>query len=493
MSEATLGPLRSSPLAALLRLLAIPLLACVAFVVSLGLGLPSSRVSMLIYALLAAVLTLSPIVIDTVLPRARRNLLLSLFSFSYSVHYVLPVFVFYLGGAPYDEVASGYPRILSPADVTRGLFAALLGFAMILIGYALPIGRIGADALPRMRREWSEHTALVVALVMIPLGWSVILAGQLQLIPKRAGTGVLGAIASASYYGIGLLAICYFRYRSVPALALVCLLTPPTMAFNFFTGSKILFLMPLVMLAIVHVLITRQLRLWWIAGFLAIMVLFYPVSEVYRNYFFHNRLSALEVITNPGKVLGLMRHFVDTAETDDYLRGGLWSTAARLNALDITSVIVRDAGRRVPFQEGRTLVYVPMAYIPRIIWADKPSLSIGQWVTDHFGSGPEIRSSTGPSWIGEFYFNFGWAGVVIGMALMGVWMRLLQESFLRMDATIPMLLAGVVSILVIPPQVEAELLGPINSIVFQVTPIFLTHLVVRTFTAPPDRLPPPMG
>src|SRR5206468_963175 len=119
------------------------------------------------------------------------------------------------------------------------------------------------------------------AFVAILLGWSVVLAGQFRLIPPRAGSGVLGAVASGASFGIGLIALCYQRYRSRLALLVLIAVSGPTMFFNFFTSSKILFLMPIVMIVIVNVIITRRLRAWWIVGFLGVMALFYPASQYY--------------------------------------------------------------------------------------------------------------------------------------------------------------------------------------------------------------------
>jgi len=482
----------ASSVGLLLRLFSLPLLGFLVFGAGLAVGLPSNRIPMLGVTIVTGVLILAVVAIDRARAPERRNLLLTLFSFSYFVHFVLPVFVTYLGDLGYNPESSVNPIPLTPEGVTRGLLAALTAYAMLVAGYFLPFGPLLAKVVPRMRREWSAETALAVALVMIPAGWVVVLGAQFGLIPERAGSGILGSVAHSASIGIGLIVLCYQRYRSRAALVLLALVIPPTMLFNFFTASKILFLMPLLLIALVQVIVTRRLRWWWVAGFLVLMSLFYPVAEVYRQYLFKNELRAVEVIASPQRAFGLMAKFTTTSDPTDYVTAGVQSTARRLDCVGILSVIVRDAGHRVPFQGGWTIAYIPLTYIPRLLWPGKPKFTTGQWVTDNFGSGPQIRSSTGATWMGELYYNFGWTGLVVGMAILGVWLRLLQESFLGIHATIPAMLAGIITIIALMGGVEGDLLMPTNGVIFGIAPIVIAHLIVRATTGRPARPPPPL-
>ncbi len=480
-------------LTVLLRLFAIPVLGFFAFGLALALGLRSDRMLLVGLAIATATLILEVVALDRTRPRDRRNLLLSIFSFSYVVFFVVPVFLFYVGDIGYTERWSPSPIPLTPRDVTRGMLVALVGYATLLAGYVLPLGRLAADVVPRMKREWSAETTLGVALLTIPLGWSVTLASQFGLIPERAGSGFLGAISQGTSFGIGLIVLCYQRYRSRMALLLLALVIPPTMFFNFFTSSKILFLMPLVLIVVVHVIVTRRLRAWWIVGFVAVMAVFYPVSKTYREFMVSNNLSAVQVIASPQRALHLITNFASSFEPGEYLSLGLETTGNRLDSLGILSVIVRDSGTRVPFQGGWSIGYVAVAYIPRFLWPDKPGVSgIGRWVTAYFGYGPHIDSSTASTVMGEFYFNFGWTGVIVGMALLGVWFRFLQDSFLRIDATIPAMLAGVVAILTLASGIGGHVFGVTNTVILNIAPIMMMHIVVRTITPPPARLPPPL-
>jgi hypothetical protein len=320
------------------------------------------------------------------------------------------------------------------------------------------------------------------------------MAGQLRLIPSEVGNGVLGAVASGTSYGIGLMAITYQRYRSPAALLLMALVIPPTMFFNFFTSSKMLFVMPLVMVVLVHVIVTRRLRIWWIAGFIVLMALFYPAAQFYRDILYGTgeRNYFLSMITRPQQVFALVGKFVASVPLADYFWTGIDATFRRLDGISILTVIVRDTGSRVPFQGGWSLAQIPIAYIPRVLWPGKPVLGTGGFITEHYCYGPGIESSTGATWPGNLYMEFGWMGILIGMTLIGMFLRFLQESFLGTDATIPAILAGVVSLLSISATLGGELLTSVNSVVFALAPIMLAHGIVRTLTPLPARLPPPL-
>jgi hypothetical protein len=79
--------------------------------------------------------------------------------------------------------------------------------------------------------------------------------------------------------------------------------------------------------------------------------------------------------------------------------------------------------REYGLQMGETMDYIAYAFVPRIIWPDKPNVTRGAWFTAYLGFAAyedEATTSTGITATGELYWNFGIAGVVSGMFLLGV-------------------------------------------------------------------------
>jgi hypothetical protein len=69
---------------------------------------------------------------------------------------------------------------------------------------------------------------------------------------------------------------------------------------------------------------------------------------------------------------------------------------------------------------GETLVEALLAFIPRILWPEKPvAAGSGTWVSRYTGITFDETTSIGMGQVLEFYINFGTAGVVIGFLLLG--------------------------------------------------------------------------
>ena len=317
------------------------------------------------------------------------------------------------------------------------------------------------------------------------------LGGALGLIPAWVGGGFLGVVGTSVYYGIALLLIAYLRFRSRPAFLLMCCLIPPSMIVAFTTGSKRFFLMSLIMVALTHVLVTRRIRARYVIGGLVAITLLYPLSQFFREVISLGRtLGPLAILQDPGRVLAQISEFLSGANFSEYVQAGLRATGNRLNLLGIVTVIVRDTPEIVPFQGGWTIGNAFLAFIPRIVWPGKPLITFGKWVTENYSApGTDVVSDTGASWVGELFFNFGFTGVILGMAILGVYFRALHESLFRADAPVPAVLASVAVLLCTVTTLEMGMIAPINGIVFTCGMIVMVHFFVRTFTAPPRSTP----
>jgi hypothetical protein len=344
--------------------------------VGFALGVRGPDSTCLILAALAITIGCIPIALDMGRPQAERHIFLSMLAIVYTIGYVMPVFVHYIPAVgPMDPPAMIQTSLL-PHDIARGQWVAIVALLSLYVGYALPVRPFIQPILPTRIHEWRLGASLFAICVFISLGWFIFLGSNFGIVPRNLGNGVLGSFAKATSFGPALMMATYIRYRSRTALLLLSIIVPVTMAINFMTGSKSLTIMPAVMCVLTWVILERRIRMRWaVAGFLAI-VLLYPVARFWRSdILLENTLTIGHVLGDPLPALSRTSNFLSSGRLSDYLVYGLEATSRRLDAIGVTSVIIRDTPSISPFQNGRTLALIPIAYIPRALWPEKPIIT----------------------------------------------------------------------------------------------------------------------
>ena len=125
---------------------------------------------------------------------------------------------------------------------------------------------------------------------------------------------------------------------------------------------------------------------------------------------------------DPGALLDLFRFTIRGSETDF---GRIYQRLAYGSML--SNVVGAVDNGLVDFQWGGTLWPAFVWFVPRALWPSKPVMSIGGWYATTvlgWSSGGGEAAVTLP---GDFYLNFGIVGVLAGMFLYGLGLRLAYE------------------------------------------------------------------
>jgi hypothetical protein len=477
---------RGHPERTRLLLALMPALGVVGLTFGIALGLDTDDLVVMALALVTAALAFLPLVLDQARPPSQRHILLSTFSVLFVIGFVVPVFVIFLPeGWPVDAPSYSFSE-LYPQDLIRGQLATILALVSLYVGYALPLQAVSAP-LPRFERDWSLGATLAVACLILPFGWAVLLASLFGEFSEAWGSGVLSVLASSYTYGIALLAIATLRYRSRLALVLLAIVVPVTSAFGLFTGSKGAILIAGAMVFLAVVVVRRRIALRWILLGLLASALIYPVGMFIRNdILVGNTLTARDVLQRPTQTLERISDFLASSRPGEYLADGLSATAGRFDNLGAASVIIRDTPRVSPFQYGRTLALFFIYFIPRAVWPEKPIITLGRFITDVYGSGPQIESNTAPTPIGDFFLNFGYPGVIGGMLLWGIMVRIGHEVLMRGRPTTPALFVAVVLLRELGLNFQGNVANIWAVTVTAIVPIIAAHLAVRTLSRPAE-------
>jgi hypothetical protein len=71
---------------------------------------------------------------------------------------------------------------------------------------------------------------------------------------------------------------------------------------------------------------------------------------------------------------------------------------------------------------GETMKYAGYAFVPRVLWPDKPTVTRGAWFSSYLGlydTEADATTAIGMTAAGELYWNFGIIGVLVGMIAIG--------------------------------------------------------------------------
>ena len=178
-----------------------------------------------------------------------------------------------------------------------------------------------------------------------------------------------------------------------------------------------------------------RLGLRWVliaALSIAAMIAMRSVAMEYRarSWFAETQLS----LTGRALLMGqLLVSKVETQGPFATVEDGWTIVAGRSANLDLLADVVRQTGTTVPFWGGETYLSLVGFAIPRFIWPSKPTKTLGQDFGHRYGylDSWDTWTSINLPFLVEFYANFGEVGVLIGMTIVGVAYRLLDNDINR--------------------------------------------------------------
>ena len=149
-----------------------------------------------------------------------------------------------------------------------------------------------------------------------------------------------------------------------------------------------------------------------------------------RSWFAETQLSL------PGRALLMGKLLVDKVQAEGAVatvQDGWSIIAGRSANLDLLADVVRQTGSTVPFWGGETYLSLVGFAVPRFIWPSKPTKTLGQDFGHRYGylDSWDTWTSINLPFLVEFYANFGEIGVLIGMVIVGLLYRLLDNDLNR--------------------------------------------------------------
>lgn len=318
---------------------------------------------------------------------------------------------------------------LTPAEV-----AILLGGALVLAGY-LGGAQLGQGSPHRAPpAEWSPRIILLLGLTLWVLGTAALLYFQVFAAPEKTDRAAHSAFANMGPLltfivmlgnmlqplGILVLAYGYAKQRGPLWFALIVAVVLIEVAVGFVTDVKRTALMGGALVVMTRTLVDNRLPRAWVAASVLMIVLTFPLFQAYRAQIEGERgIDRAHAFQELDKVLEIVLASQGKSEraVDPDQRSQTFLERSSVKAT--VETVFEHVGVDVPFLGGRSLVALPMAFVPRLLVPDKEDVSVGQLYTREIAKA-QTDTYISISHLGELYWNFGWAGIVLGLPLAGL-------------------------------------------------------------------------
>lgn len=355
------------------------------------------------------------------------------------VHAMGFAWVVYFGvGAVYTmnfPEKAAYDRYILPYLPLATLYC-LLGYLMLLAGYFLPWReRVGVR-----RVEEFPRGALYIAIPTM-LGFAGFMSQHLVYRASRLGTGVASLISSMGQlaplylfaWGLGWLMVFSGRAKRSVRLLVYFVMIPATGIIILNSMNNKSMIAALGGIPLMAWWYTRKKLPWGTLIILTLVVVFviFPFNNTFRDL--DERLST-------GKRLELTSTMIRDWDTEHYLDRSVGTFLARNAQINSVAVVLRDVPRWVPYSMGETIfVQTAVFFVPRVLWPDKPTAAFGREFGQKFRVVHILDSETNVAVTvpGELYWNFSLPGILFGMAIWGILLRLYYRTYGESEALDP--------------------------------------------------------
>jgi hypothetical protein len=156
---------------------------------------------------------------------------------------------------------------------------------------------------------------------------------------------------------------------------------------------------------------------------LLLIVIFYSFFE-----FFGNNRSQVGVGVDRISQLNFARSDDRILFDDEDTGLSAFGRSSNISQISAVCGLVVNNG----YYQGVSLTPLLVAFIPRIVWPEKPTIALGVWFALEIGAAVEtddwFNNSINMTIPGQLFLDFGWIGLGIGGILTGVLLRLLWNA-----------------------------------------------------------------
>lgn len=160
-----------------------------------------------------------------------------------------------------------------------------------------------------------------------------------------------------------------------------------------------------------------------------LFVLFQQVKLEFRQIIWFGQPQQFSLLDRAEILFNTSFNYFLSAQSDN--KKTTESAFSRLDHLGTTAFVISVSPSRIDYEYGSTYMPLFTKWIPRIIWPDKPvEATPNAWAKKYGLLDPyNYNTAYNLPWFTEYYVNFGFWGIIIGMTLIGLLIGALTKIF----------------------------------------------------------------
>jgi hypothetical protein len=324
--------------------------------------------------------------------------------------------------------------------VAAGLGCFGLGYMVV----ATPLNRAGSwlrrlivterPFISGQRPAWLLMSlALLADAALVLLGSFGYLSDPAQSVSSANPlTQPLSTVGSFSVFAVALSAYDYARRRGTWRLLSFSILLVVQSGLGIFSGLKETVVLGFVAALLGYAARVRRFPIVPVSvAALVFVFLLIPINTNYRSAISsgNSRLSPLEAIQEFSQQgIGSFLALTQNADQSTQAQG-----LVRISRIGDVAIIVQQTPSYIPYRPLSELLEAPaLGLAPRLVWPDKPILATGYLFSQqYYGLPAFVYTSNAVTPEGDLWRHGGWPVLVVGMMLLGVGIRILDNATVK--------------------------------------------------------------
>jgi hypothetical protein len=328
-----------------------------------------------------------------------------------------------------------------------------LGYAEVVLWCGAVMQILGFHAMARLlktrgergvQRDWSPNFLVPIGLILWAGSCAAILYHDFVVQPENTAISIEHGLAKLGVWGsaglilienyagpLGIMILAYWWAVSSKRFGTPLMLT---LIFAQFIIGWIVDTKEVAISAPVIALLTRFIVIgkipvrWALCCFVAVALLF-PILSAKRVVMTEEmQLTRAQALPHTLEIL------FRTLQEKDAIKSGKYEQSSetfleRESVKANVDLIIKGTMLGHPYKYGSTFEPLLYVFLPRVLWSDKPGGNSAILLNREFHISADPDTFISPSHLGEWYWNFGFAGVIAGMAISGALLGYISVRF----------------------------------------------------------------